>query len=525
MHEGSEDHDVPTDQVKTGSTSPNRFTRRTFLRAACVAPIVGAADRTAAQQQQPVDTSTMSKRYVDRSTTNAAEIVDTISDDQMLVFPRGTFQWEETAVVTADNWGIQCAPRTTFEVPAGLGDGNSGLLLRTVVNNDVADNFLLRNLWFQSQGRAAPGIRLGVETNAHVDRLHYDLDGPQTEGPQENGLSALVTDPSGTLRIDNYRQFNNGDIGAYAGGDSRLGIFAGQRNRGTIHLRNPVLQGFPNNACYVSRQPGTVIVEGGLLLNNNVSAVRVSGGVEVRDTTVVIDTERYTNGPGRIDGGQHNTRGIWGDNRGAGTDGGLVTNSSFVLHNYERSSGLVDILQNPVVNVTDCQFLLNDDVLAVNAETASVDVRDSTVDGTSIGSIAGVGTITGSGNTITPNIYEGTLPVTAQSGYQFDWARVHEITPREPVATPDYEHTLSIFGSNRVDYELTTTGTLVKGSATEGSDDVTENADGTWTATGAVDSGDFDTYNFDGRVQSWNTTGPPNGYTLVFNGRLIVQDS
>ncbi|MFC6976814.1 hypothetical protein ACFQL1_22300 [Halomicroarcula sp. GCM10025709] len=53
---------------------------------------------------------------------------------------------------------------------------------------------------------------------------------------------------------------------------------------------------------------------------------------------------------------------------------------------------------------------------------------------------------------------------------------------------------------------------------------MTENSDGTWTATGAVDSGDFDTYTFDGRVQSWNTTGPPDGYKLVFNGRLIVRE-
>ncbi|WP_284011188.1 hypothetical protein [Haloarcula pelagica] len=491
-----------------------------------MAPIIGAVgggDATGARQTT-VDTSTMTERYVEPPINDAADVLNTIQDGQLLVFPAGTFRWEETAVVTANNWGIRCNPRTKFEVPAGLGDDSNGLLLRTIVNNDVADNFLLENLWFQSPGRAAPGMRLGVETNAHVDRLHYDLDGPQSQGPQENALSVLVTEPSGTLRIDNFRQYNNGDIGGYAGGESRIGIFAGQRNQGTIHLRNPVLQGFPNNACYVSRQPGTVIVEDGLLMNNNVSAVRVSGGVEVRDTTIVIDTERYTDGPGVIDGGQHNTRGVWGDNRGAGTDGGLVTNSSFVLHNFERSSGLVDILQNPVVTVRDSQFLLDDNVIAVNAETASVNVQGSTIDGGSVGSIAGVGTILGSGNTVAPNIYPGTLPVSSNADDQFDWRTVHEATPIEGASTPSYEHTLSIWGTNRVDYELTTTGELVKGSATEGSDDVTENSDGTWTATGAVDSGDFDTYTFDGRVQSWNTTGPPDGYKLVFNGRLIVRE-
>ncbi|MFC6976813.1 hypothetical protein ACFQL1_22295 [Halomicroarcula sp. GCM10025709] len=58
-----------------------------------------------------------------------------------------------------------------------------------------------------------------------------------------------------------------------------------------------------------------------------------------------------------------------------------MTNSSFVLHNFERSSGLVDILQNPVVTVRDSQFLLDDNVIAVNAETASVNVQGSTIDG------------------------------------------------------------------------------------------------------------------------------------------------
>ena len=244
-----------------------------------------------------VDESKMTEHKVDISNGDeVSEIVRNVESGELLVFPSGTFSWSEKAEVYIDDWGIQCQSDTVFEVPVGLGDGERARLLKTVDGNNIADNFLLKNLTFDSPGRAAPGLRLGVRSVAHVDGLHYRMNGPTSNQQQENGISAKVTNEDGVLRIDEYRQFNNGDLGGYASGDSRVGIFVGAGHQGTVHLVNLVLQGFPNTGCYVSRQEGTVRIEEGLLANDNVSAVRVSGGIEVHDTTIFIDTDHYVDG-------------------------------------------------------------------------------------------------------------------------------------------------------------------------------------------------------------------------------------
>ncbi|WP_123539026.1 right-handed parallel beta-helix repeat-containing protein [Halosimplex salinum] len=62
-------------------------------------------------------------------------------------------------------------------------------------------------------------------------------------------------------------------------------------------------------------------------------------------------------------------------------------------------------------------------------------------------------------------------------------------------------------GSEQVDYEITATGRLdpVVG-ATEGKDSVTENDDGTWTATGMVRGRGRDTYTYEGQIDGLSPT-------------------
>jgi hypothetical protein len=355
-------------------------------------------------------------------------VVGNVDSGEVLVFPPGRFRWTDLAVVTHDDWGVRCHPDTVFEVPAGWGDGDMGLVLKTVSSSGVADNVLLENLTFDSSGRAAPHVRLGVRSAAHVDGLHYRMNGPLTNQQHGNGITAFVERSSGTLRIDDYRQFNNGDLGAYGGGDSRIGIYVGSRNEGTVHLRNPVLQGFPNNACYVSRQPGTVIVDGGLLMNNNVSAVRVSGNVAVRDTTVVVDVDRYLEGAGVIQASAHNARGLWGDSRDIAPRGGHISGVSFVLNSYRRSTGLIEVRRNPHMTVRDSQFLLGASIVAVRADTGPITVAECDFVGGSTASTAGVGTITGAGNHVGPDIDPGAVPVERRSA-EFDWSMTHRETP------------------------------------------------------------------------------------------------
>jgi len=496
--------------------------RRGFLSgvtAASLAGIVGLTTATEPAAATNVDESAMTEREVDVSEgEEVSGIVENVSSGELLVFPSGTFSWSDTAEVYVEDWGIRCQSDTVFDVPAGFGDGEQALLLRTVNGNLLADNFLLENLTFDSSGRAAPGMRLGVANDAHVDGLHYRMDGPQTHQSHENGISAKVVNSDGRLRIDDYRQFNNGDLGGYASGDTRVGIYVAKESDGTVRLVNPVLQGFPNNACYVSRHPGTVVIEGGLLMNNNVSAVRVSGGVEVRDTTIYIDTDRYTDGPGVIDGSTHNTRGVWGDNRQDGTDGGLVTGVSFVLQSYRTSHGLADILENTHMTIRDSQFLLNDDIEAVRADAGEIEVSDSNFDGDATGATAGVGDVTGSGNRLAPGIDPGQVTAEGVTGYEFDWISTHPGTPERPPASEIFGHVLEVrtdADTDSMNYAFTVTGEVVPGSNTSDASGISRNRDGTYAVTGTVGHGCTDDYYFEGEIENWTAEYDTDAYTLV----------
>lgn len=376
-----------------------------------------------------VDESRMDPVEVDVAEGDAVTgVVEAVDGGELLVFPPGRFAWPRTARVTVDDWGIRCHADTVFEVPAGWGDGEEAPVLATHYDDSTADNVLLENLAFDAPGRAAPGLHLAARTRARVDGLRYEMNGPLSNRWHYNAVRAYAEEPDGIVRIDDLRQFNNGDLGGYGAGDSRTGVWVGPKNRGTVHLHNPVLQGFPNNACYVSRQPGTVVVEGGLLLNNNVSAVRVSGGVEVRDTTIYIDVDGYLNGPGVIQAPAHNTRGVWGDNRAAGTDGGLVTGVSTILKSYRRSTGLATILENPWMTVRDSQFLLDAPIAAVQADAGEIAVVDCDFASGGARATAGVGRITGSANRVAEGVDPGAVPVAARRD-DFEWAATHPETP------------------------------------------------------------------------------------------------
>lgn len=398
-----------------------------------VPPTVAVENETTPEEGEcdalnPVDTTEMAAVPVDISEgAEVSGIVEDVNEGELLAFPPGRFSWSEEARVFEDNWGINCHTNTVFEVPEGWGDGTDGIVLRTVEGGATADNFVLKNLTFDSLGRAAPSLRLGARKTAFVDGLHYKMNGPLSNRQQGNGLTALVRSPDGQFRIRSYRQFNNGDLGAYGEGNSRIGIYVGPSHNGTIHLVDPVLQGFPNNACYVSRQPGKVIVDGGLLMNNNVSAIRVSEGVEVHDTTILIDIVRYLDGPGTLDASAHNARGLWGDSPIPGTEGGNIHGVSFVLNSYRRTAGLATMLENAHMAIHDSQFLLNTHAVAIRAVNGQIAVNRCHFSGDS-GSTAGIGDVTGEGNRIVENIDPGAVPLHSTNA-QFDWSATHPETP------------------------------------------------------------------------------------------------
>lgn len=425
------------------------LTRRDFMKVTGVAGTVGAgltgvgmaAGEEGTESDQTVspahDPSKMTETLVDVDDGDEITgIIEEVSDGELLVFPEGEFRWSRTVLVTADNWGIRGQPHdgTVFMVP----EGNTGrelidYHLRTIagssLTNPAGDNILLENLTFDSKGRTNPGIRFGVRTRGHIKNLHYRCNGTIGSERMPNGMNAIVQDEDGHLTIQNYVQHNNGRLSDYNGGDSRTGIWTGAGNFGTVTVIHPVLTGFPNNACYVSRTPGHTNIIGGYLANNNVSDVRLSGAITVQGTTMELDTKAYAKGAGETTGGNdYNTRMVWGDTREtARGPGGLVKNCSFILQSYDYSQGLVDILENPYITVRNSQFLLNDEITAVSADAGEIILKNCTFTGDAPAT-AGSGDITGNNNCVSEGIDPGTVTINPnRSCNKFKWDRVHPL--------------------------------------------------------------------------------------------------
>lgn len=528
MHETTP---APTGSDRGGERRDTIFPvrRREFLRAAGATTLAGltglAATGSAAATSSIVDTSVMTEVHVDVSEgEEVSGIVENVSEGELLVFPSGTFTWSERAFVTIDDWGIRCQPDTVFEVPAGLGDGGGGELLKTKYHS-ACDNYLLENLTFDSPGRAAPRVTLGARNAAHVKGLHYKMNGPTSDQQQSPGMWVAVENESGVFKIEDYRQLNNGDLGGYANGDSRVGCYIGPAHVGTARFVNPVLQGFPNNGFYVARQNGTVIIEDGLLMNNNVAQVRVSGGVEVYNTTLYFNIGRYLDGPGVLEADAHNTRGFWGDTKsGEFPHGGLIKNCDVIAEDVRHGTALALAgSDNEYITVEDTQFLNNDDdqwTYLAKADTNELRSNNCTFDGTTTQQLAD-GDVVGSDNNVYQELDPGTLPVASTSDYQFDWSDTHSETPGRV-----YDHTLRVVaddGADRVYYIVTTTGELVKGDSADSEESVVQTDDGSYTGIGAVDDGDVDSFQFYGSIEHWEAKS--DEYSLYVDGTEVVVHS
>src|SRR5699024_2708389 len=122
-------------------------------------------------QNQPAspayDPSKMSETLVNVDDGDEVSgIIEGISDGELLVFPEGEFRWSRSVGVTADNWGILGQPHdgTVFMVPEGTFPTGEGFpdtyTFRTAsgssITGQASDNILLKDVTFDSSGRANP---------------------------------------------------------------------------------------------------------------------------------------------------------------------------------------------------------------------------------------------------------------------------------------------------------------------------------------------------------------------------------
>jgi hypothetical protein len=78
------------------------------------------------------------------------------------------------------------------------------------------------------------------------------------------------------------------------GGSSGFAVFGRNGTRGTVILKDCVIENMADNGIYGARTKAKVRVLGGLYRNNDVSQVRVNGDAIVRGVDVVIDEQNYT---------------------------------------------------------------------------------------------------------------------------------------------------------------------------------------------------------------------------------------
>jgi hypothetical protein len=77
-------------------------------------------------------------------------------------------------------------------------------------------------------------------------------------------------------------------------GSPGISVFGREGPRGTIILKDCVIENMADNGIYGARTSANVRVLGGLYRNNDVSQVRVNGDAIVRGVDIVIDEKNYT---------------------------------------------------------------------------------------------------------------------------------------------------------------------------------------------------------------------------------------
>jgi hypothetical protein len=72
-----------------------------------------------------------------------------------------------------------------------------------------------------------------------------------------------------------------------------------------------------------------------------------------------------------------------------------------------------------------------------------------------------------------------------------------------------------------MDYSVTTSGKLTKATYANDKESITQNDDGTWTATGTVGQGGQDSFIFTGSIEDWNAEFDQDAYTVLVDGEEV----
>jgi hypothetical protein len=273
----------------TRSGTPLSVDRRSYLKLAGVA--VGSASLLSGSASAAFTRHGIEFKHTVNMVTEAGcdptgnepcdeKIADAADDYTLLKFPAGEYKLTDRAVILgATNLGLVGEGDVRFTVPERFNE--------KVILIDDGTGLLFENIDFDLTAYGAtPGLHLGADDDLEIhdvefigQGIHPDSD-PRGEGGGNpsvtNAFTPIVRSPDGVGHATNVTAENAGLMGAYNGGDGRVGVWIGISHQGTIRLTDCRFEGFPNNGMYCSRTGGAVQVEGGVFRNNDVSQVRLS---------------------------------------------------------------------------------------------------------------------------------------------------------------------------------------------------------------------------------------------------------
>lgn len=303
------------------------------------------------------------------------------ADNTLILVPPGDYllgsQWtfngyNRFAIVARDGATFRIAAgATTTSTPTWiLGEGLA-----------TGGELLLENLTFDTSTDNA-----GMAVRAHVDR-RLIVDGMEVNGQNYHDTPCLqpsVTTPNG-MGVVRHLRLPDGSEPDWVGtslADAPTGVFVAPAHTGTIRFEDCHIANFPNNGLYASGAEGTVIVDGGRFVNNNVENVRVSDGGIVKNATIVQDAVPANYGTTEL-----NQRGVWAY---SGTV--RIHDCTFVMGTGSDASAKSILVSADAEHtaIENCNFKMAGSRWAVraNAPAAGVENRGVVIDGCSISGAA-----------------------------------------------------------------------------------------------------------------------------------------
>ncbi|MFD1515688.1 hypothetical protein [Halomarina rubra] len=185
-----------------------------------------------------------------------------------------------------ERWGLRGLGDSPDEVRFRTASGESGWFIRA--DGDSRD-YLLENLAFDNTDDRAGGdignwlrARDGLEVH-DVDHLGFSGAEPFCRW----SILPAITSSSGSGRIVRYRKTGPSVFAGHGASDGGGGVFD---HDGHLTFRDCVIanQG-GDGGLYTGKHPGSIVFENCAFRNNDMAAIRLGAGCELRDCEIVID--------------------------------------------------------------------------------------------------------------------------------------------------------------------------------------------------------------------------------------------